>query len=210
MAYREYWNDLNKEKAKPGGLLYVALGDSAAQGIGASSPAKSYVSLIADYLREQTDREVRVVNLSKSGAKLVDVLGSQLPELSKYQPDIVTIDIGGNDIKGFSEDLFRSEIDQVCRLLPSRSLISDIPYFMHGNAEVNSGRASCYLADQAKDNDLIMIELHQSLRDRGWKAMLTDFASDWFHPNDSGYQVWFESFKPGIDVRMEELGLNRD
>ena len=35
-------------KAQAGSLLYVALGDSAALGIGASSPAAGYVGILAD------------------------------------------------------------------------------------------------------------------------------------------------------------------
>lgn len=203
-TYNEYWKN---EQTVSGELVYVALGDSAAQGIGASTPERSYVALLVEYIAAQTGMKVQVINLSKTGAKLADVLDTQLQQLSKLQPDFVTVDIGGNDIRGFSEERFSTEIEQICRLLPSGTLISDIPYFMHGNAEVNAGRASCFLSDQARQNDLILIELHQSLRDRGWKAMFTDFASDWFHPNDSGYMVWFESYKPGIDKKLIEMNL---
>lgn len=205
--YRKYWD---AERGNNSELIYVALGDSAAQGIGASSPATSYVSLIGDYISEVTGKSVKIVNISKTGAKLGDVIDTQLSQLSAYNPDFITVDIGGNDILGFSEERFHAEIKDICGRLPKRTLISDIPYFMHGKAEVNAGAASCFLSDQAKDNNHIFIELHQSLRDRGWKAMITDFAPDWFHPNDSGYRVWFESFKPGIDVRIKELGLEKD
>ena len=53
---------------EPGDLVYVALGDSAAQGIGASTSDNGYVGLVADRLRERTGNPVLGVNLSRSGA----------------------------------------------------------------------------------------------------------------------------------------------
>lgn len=43
-----------------GEILYVAIGDSAAQGIGASVPHNSYVGVIADHIRAATGRSVQV------------------------------------------------------------------------------------------------------------------------------------------------------
>jgi len=62
---RDYWA---APKGEPGGILYVALGDSVAQGIGASGPERGYVGLLAERLRIATGRPVLVVNLSRSGA----------------------------------------------------------------------------------------------------------------------------------------------
>lgn len=62
-ARAEYWS---VPRGEPGELLYVALGDSAAQGIGASSPETGYVGVLAARLRASTGRSVEVVNLSRS------------------------------------------------------------------------------------------------------------------------------------------------
>ncbi len=37
--YKNYWNDNNRSAAQPNEILYVALGDSTAQGIGATNIA---------------------------------------------------------------------------------------------------------------------------------------------------------------------------
>ncbi len=59
-----------REHAKTeGDLLYVALGDSTAQGIGASRPGNGYVGILADRIRALSGRTVRTVNLSVSGAR---------------------------------------------------------------------------------------------------------------------------------------------
>src|SRR5918995_2824211 len=60
-VHSKWWRD---HAAADGELLYVAVGDSAAQGIGASRPDRSYVGVLADDLRAATGRSVRVVNLS--------------------------------------------------------------------------------------------------------------------------------------------------
>ncbi|MBW3639915.1 MAG: hypothetical protein KY451_08715, partial [Actinobacteria bacterium] len=78
-AYASAWK---QPRGEPGGLVYVALGDSAAQGIGASSLQRGYISLVADRLAGSTGRPVQVINLSSSGARIRDVIEEQLPELA--------------------------------------------------------------------------------------------------------------------------------
>ncbi len=89
-ARAEYWST---PRGEPGGLLYVALGDSAAQGIGASGPDRGYVSLIAQRLRVASKQPVEVVNLSRSGARISDVLSRQIPALEALgrRPDLITV-----------------------------------------------------------------------------------------------------------------------
>lgn len=68
--YAAFWR--NRQRAQEadgagdaqGGLLYVALGDSAAQGIGASRPDRGYVGLLAAALEQAGGRPVQLVNLS--------------------------------------------------------------------------------------------------------------------------------------------------
>src|SRR4051812_35356027 len=77
-SYATYW----KQRASTAGeLTYVVLGDSAAQGVGASDPDKGYVGLIAKRLAAKTGKSVRVVNLSVYGAGVDDVIRKQLPLL---------------------------------------------------------------------------------------------------------------------------------
>lgn len=89
-AYATYWE---QPRGEAGGLLYVALGDSAAQGIGASRPERGYVGLIAQRLRDSTGKSVQVVNLSRAGARIGDVLDRQLPAVAALgrTPDLLTV-----------------------------------------------------------------------------------------------------------------------
>src|SRR5688572_32099208 len=70
------------------------------QGIGASAHDAGWVSQLLSRL-ELPDGELRVVNLSATGARVTDVVYQQLPALSSLQPrpdDLVTVMVGSNDL----------------------------------------------------------------------------------------------------------------
>jgi acyl-CoA thioesterase I len=206
---REFWA---QPRGESGGLLYVALGDSAAQGIGASRPERGYVGLLAARLREATGEPVRVVNLSRAGARIDDVLDRQLPGLNGLQPDLVTVAIGGNDIRSYDAATFASRVDDLTAALPPGALVADAPYFMHGRWERDAEQAARTVADSARARGLVVVPLHEALRAEGWQAMLTQFSADWFHPNDRGHEVWADAFWDRIaePTVAERLGLPRE
>ncbi len=78
-----YWP---RPQGETGGLLYAALDDSAAQDIGASSPGNGYISLVAERLRDAADGPVEVVNVSKSGARIGDVLDTLERDAARIPP----------------------------------------------------------------------------------------------------------------------------
>lgn len=190
-GYGRYWS---QPQGATGGILYVALGDSTAQGIGASRPDRGYVGLIAERLRTTTGRPVQVLNLSRSGARVLDVVHDQLPQLAGLRPDVVTVAVGANDIRTYEAARFRADIDALVAGLPADSVIGDVPWFMHGGAGRNSDAAAAYVASAAQTRDLRVAGLHGATLRRGWLGMLTDFAADWFHPRDRGYRVWADAF----------------
>lgn len=176
-----YWS---QPQGDAGGLLYVALGDSAAQGIGASRPDNGYVGLIGQRLRDATERPVEVVNLSRSGARIRDVLDTQLPALRdlRRKPDLLTVAIGGNDVRAYDREVFAAETARLVDALPAGAYVADAPYFMHGRWERDAQQAADLLRDTAAANALRPVPLHEALRAQGPEAMLTQFAADWFHP----------------------------
>lgn len=189
----DYWS---QPQGETGGLLYVALGDSAAQAVGTSDPRHGYVSLLADRLRDSTGRPVEIVNLSRSGARIKDVLDVQLPALAALgrTPDVVTVAIGGNDVRAYDRARFAAEADRLVAALPRGTYVADAPYFMHGRWERDADQAAGLLRQEATDEGLRPVALHAALKAQGWQAMLTQFAADWFHPNDRGHRVWADAF----------------
>lgn len=191
--YAEYWRERAAEPSQPGEFVYVALGDSAAQGIGATSAEKGYVGLIAKQVGQATGRPVRVINLSATGAKLRDVLDQQLPQLTKHQPDLVTMEIGANDLLDYDAATFATDYGRILDRLPAgKTVVSDMPYF-GGRIDVrgNDATASQVIRRLAAERDIPVAQLYRSLHDR---HSLRIYAADYFHPSNYGYTIWYDAF----------------
>lgn len=183
-----------------GELLYVAIGDSAAQGIGASSPNKSYVGILADHVRLATGRTVRVVNLSVSGATVALAVRDQLPRFDKLEPDLVTVAIGANDIAQWNPSLFEAGIRTVFAALPPHALVADLPCFHLPHNEVKVALANEIIRRVAAEHELTVVPLHATTKRAGFRSIATHVAKDLFHPNDRGYRSWAEAFLPTISA----------
>ncbi len=191
-----YWE---RPQGDPGGLVYVALGDSVAQGVGASTPAAGYVGLLATRLREATGGPVQVVNLSVSGARVVDVL-KQVEVLPRC--DLVTLDIGGNDVRHYHPDRFAEQLSELCGVLPAGTVVADLPYFMHGHWERDALAAGEVVEREAALRNLTVVPVHATMAARGWHGMFRDYAPDFFHPNDRGHRLWAQAFWPSVAAAL--------
>ena len=190
----KWWRDLAKKK---GDLLYVAIGDSAAQGIGASAPHRGYVGLLARQIREATGRTVRVLNLSVSGATVGLAVRDQLPRFMKVrQPDIVTVAIGANDIALWDPVAFEAGIRRLFGALPTHAIVADLPCFHLPHNERKVAVANGIVRRVAAENGLTLAPLHEVTRRQGIRRALTQVANDMFHPNDRGYRIWADAFGP--------------
>ncbi|WP_104126041.1 SGNH/GDSL hydrolase family protein [Cryobacterium sp. Y57] len=196
-VHSAWWRDNAKH---PGELLYVAIGDSAAQGIGASSPNKSYVGVLADHVRLATGRTVRVVNLSVSGATVALAVRDQLPRFDKLTPDLVTVAIGANDIAQWNPKEFEAGIRTVFADLPPHALVADLPCFHLPHNEIKVAAANEIIRRIAAEHKLTVVSLHATTKRAGLRSILTHVAKDLFHPNDRGYRSWAEAFLPSMSA----------
>lgn len=196
-----YWEH---PQGEPGGLVYVALGDSVAQGIGATRVADGYVGLLAARLRRATAGPVQVVNLSVSGARVIDVIEQQIDQvnaLARY--DVVTLDIGGNDVRHFDRSRFVEQTSLLFEALPHGTIVADLPYFMHGHWERDAAEACRVVEEQAARRHLPVVPIHATMAARGWRGMFRDYAPDFFHPNDRGHQLWADAFWPAVAAGLD-------
>lgn len=188
--YKNFWVDKSKEE---GEITYLALGDSAAQGIGASSPMRGYVGLISKRIEQQSGKKVRVVNLSVTGAKMGDYLRSQAPEIKKYNADIITIEIGANDVANYDAKSFRANFKKVMTTLPEGSFVSNMPLFnSRPGSTQNAKHASKIVEEELKSRpDLIFVDLQKQTEEN---QSIFGFAPDLFHPNNLSYKNWADDF----------------
>lgn len=194
--YKHFWE---KEAKKEGEIVYLALGDSAAQGIGASKPMKGYAGLIAEHIERKSSKSLRVINLSKTGATLKDYLDEQAPIISTLKPDIVTIEIGANDIKRFAPERFRREFKKVLETLPDGAYVSNMPLFNSRPSLIGKAKhASRIIEEELKQYPkLIFVDLEKVTREN---QSVFGFAPDLFHPNNLGYKNWSNAFVEKMDI----------
>lgn len=187
-SYARYWH----RRPARGEFTYIALGDSAAQGIGASSPERGYVGLLAHHIQITTGRSVRIVNLSVSGAKVADVTAQQVPQLKHYRPDLVTVEIGGNDVIHYDAPKFSRDYGALATALPPNSIVSNLPYFggrIRRDSEVIT--ANQVVVAAAQRHGLQMADLYDKTKqDRS----LLNNSYDLFHPSNRGYKNWEAAF----------------
>ncbi len=205
--YKNHWTvqnasaDLSKKS-------YVAFGDSAGQSIGATQPEKGYVGIVGAHLSEQLGQDVQTINLSKSGAKLKDVIDTQLPAFQKLNFDsepYVTVEIGANDMLVFEPEKFEKEMDEIMSKLPPQSVISDVPYF--GGTRFRKVQPKVEIANEimyrlAKKHGFKLVPLHDKVKSNS--GLLT-MASDIFHPSNKAYKEnWAPTFISGLKLDIQD------
>lgn len=203
--YSAYWQRRNQQPAKPNEILYIALGDSTAQGIGANKPDNGYPGIIADKLAKKNDRPIRLINLSQTGAQIDHALNVQLPKLSSYEINkdtIITIEIGANNMKTFEPAKFEQQMDSLMSQLPKQTVISDVPYFgggLYRKLEPNVEKANVIMYKLAEKHGFKLAPLHDKLKN---SSGLRTFAADWFHPSTYSYKInWAPVFLEKLNER---------
>ena len=187
--YAQGWHQRNLEALASADPLWVVLGDSLSQGVGASSIEHSWVLRTWHALADQGLR-YRIVNLSFSGARVADVLDRQLPALAGLAaaPDLVTVLIGSNDI--IKRDL-RARLPERYRALlsalPAGALVATVPRTRGVQAEVNR-----IVHEAEAAGAVVAVPLHFTPGAR---------APDHFHPDDTGYAAIAADFTTAILAR---------
>lgn len=194
--YAAEWERANGTALGGAGPLWVVLGDSTAQGIGAPAWDEGYVGQVLRGLNEGADRPWRVVNYSRSGARAADVLDRQLPALEALSvpPDLVMCAIGANDIvrrtpPGQLEDQLRRIMDR----LPEGAIIATLP---QGLSRERSEAANQLIREYAPAAGLLVADVW-SRTGPPWHGKL---AADGFHPGALGYAEWAAAFAEVLEA----------
>jgi len=198
LPYAESWSEANEAARTAGsGPLWVALGDSTGQGIGASSYDRGYVGGLRAWLGERTGQPWRVVNLSRSGARATDVLAEQLAAMEALvdKPDLVTLAIGANDmLRRTPPDRLHATMSAVLDRLPPGAVVATLP---QGLGRTRPVKVNQFLARATTGRGLVVADLWGHTGPP-WSGK---FAADGFHPNDTGYRDWVAAFTEALDGR---------
>jgi len=193
--YREWWEHNNEAALVGSGPLWVALGDSTAQGIGASAPDRGYVGQLLTLLRERSGRPWRVVNLSVAGARVADVLRVQVPRLRELagECELVTCAAGANDLLRLRFGRVPAALEELISSLPPGSAIATIP---QGLSRPRTRLLNEVVHQRAPAAGLRVADVW-ARTGPPWRGM---FAPDDFHPNDAGYAAWCAAFADAVGL----------
>ena len=196
-------------------VLYVALGDSTVEGVGASAPTRNYVGRLHERLLEVYPR-ARLVNLGVGGATAAGVLGRQLPRALELQPDLVTLSVGPNDITRERDPAsYARDIETILRTLTNRTtavvvvnLIPDLtltPRFRGKEIEARLRQRVVAFNDirirQARTYGAEVVDLYTASH-REVPGRPEFIGPDHYHPSDERYARWAELMWAGIEARI--------
>ncbi|MBO1900704.1 SGNH/GDSL hydrolase family protein [Leucobacter weissii] len=187
---------------------YLALGDSTAQGIGASAPGRSYVGQLVHRIEARLGAPIRVTNLAVSGATSQQCATEQIPRAAgalRTAPQLVTVAIGANDIANWDPVRFHRSLSSILAALPAHTIVAELPCFHLPWNDRKVHEANRILHRIAGARGLSVAPLYAATRARSLPGILTEFAADAFHPNDRGYEVWADAFWPWVSRRLEPL-----
>ena len=191
-------------------VLYVALGDSAVYGAGASEQQRNYVGRLFARLRTIYPH-AQMVNLSTSGATVEDVVVRQLQHTVALRPDLITLSVGPNEIvQGRNvqdcerdlETIFRTLADEtqavvVMNLLPH-------PSAAPGPTDTTREQTALFnaaLAHTAELHDVQIVDLPTPSQHELPKLSNT-LVTDTRHRSDAGYAEWAELIWRGLGARL--------
>ncbi|MEM8708830.1 MAG: SGNH/GDSL hydrolase family protein, partial [Actinomycetota bacterium] len=179
--------------------LWVVLGDSTAQGIGASELEHSWVPRLHAAL-DADDRPHALLNLSRSGAHSTHVIDEQLPLLDHlpYAPSIVTVCVGSNDLMS-NPNVARlaRRLRRIADAAPAGTILATLPGPSFSPTIAYVARAVRRAADE-HGHRVAELSAHMVAPHRG-------LAADKYHPNDRGYDAWMRAFAAPMGLDPERV-----
>jgi acyl-CoA thioesterase-1 len=172
--------------------LWVVLGDSTAQGLGAPGPKGGYVGQALTQLRRNTGQHWRVINLSVSGGLTRDVLAQQIPLLANERPDLVTCGAGANDILFSAPAKVFADLRELLQAVPDNTVLLDLPLLsgfwgIVGRISVPYiTRINRVIHEVAQQRNLPVAQVSAHFTPP-WAGK---FSCDNFHPSQDGYRDW--------------------
>lgn len=179
--FAQTWDEWNHRALHSDGPLWVALGDSVTQGIGATSPDTAYAAVALRALRSSTGRPWRLINLSMSGARCRDVLEAQLPVLSDHdlRPAVVSAVIGSNDyLWRRNAAAIGADARAMVDALPGGTILSRVSEARPDRRRLALNRV--FDAASARGH----VRLYEAW---DWPTARGMWAQDNFHPNDRAH-----------------------
>lgn len=194
--YGEEWDRRSRAALASGVPLWFALGDSTAQGIGAETIEDGYVARLSE-ARPLPLRDVGLVNVSVSGARVRDVLREQIPLLHAHRDRIalVTCSIGSNDLlRTPNARRTGAALRELFDALAGLPLVA-VATLPIGAVSTSGRLVNSTIRHEAAARGLVVADVASRYR----PPYRDKVASDRFHPNGAGYADWAAAFVDALD-----------
>jgi lysophospholipase L1-like esterase len=195
------------------GVRYVALGDSYTIGTSVSS-TDSWPSQLVARLDGRLDL---VANLGVNGYSTNDLIAAELPALDELRPELVTVQIGVNDVvRRVPEATYAANIELILdalleRLAPTRILAVATPDYTLTPAGSSFGNPAQQSAEIARFNDVLRVaaeargiafvpDIYEISRQVVSDPSLV--ASDGLHPSGAQYALWVDAILPVAEALL--------
>lgn len=179
-------------------LNWVITGDSITHGLVFTQGGRSYAEHLHELIRGELERTRDIViNSAISGHKIVDILGDFERRVSSWQPDVVTLMIGTNDLSTggtpvISPDDFAASLREFVgrvRGLGAIPVLQTPPPIDIANAPERARVADFADAVRtaAATEDVILVDQYARLIELGAGGIPWGLMGDPFHPNAAGH-----------------------
>jgi len=173
-------------------FVIVALGDSTMQALGAKRPQDGVAGRVANLSEKRFGKEVRVVNLSVSGAKLGELVKEQLPKAKDIKADLIIVSIGANDAAKKSDlDNYAKYYNQLISAMPLEKTV-----FANTPDVINRDQYEKIFQRLALENNLKVAKIYETVYPHRNDPLM--YAGDFYHPSSKGYLYWYQAFKPEV------------
>lgn len=189
------------KKIKEGrNIELLVVGDSIAEGTGASDPSKSYPYLLANTIEENYKVNVKLNKFTKGGATSFDGL-TNFQNNNHHPVDLIIVTYGQNDQGFLSLEQFKHVYDSLIVSLKSNNPKAEI--ITTTEHSLSAPGYSEVIEEVSQYYNLINVDMRNAFKNTKEKLTIEDNV----HPNDKGYQVYsyeiFNKFKESLDKNRE-------
>ncbi len=197
-----------------GHTRYMALGDSIAAGYGALPATQGYVYLLYQEGAFDTVPDMLFCNAAVPGATSRDVLDYQVPQVSLFHPNVITLTVGGNDLLAIMTGAdpaqvmsnFAINFQQI--LYKLRTTLPDARIYVSNQYSVPEIAGSDQIvpvfnnivSQIAQAFGVTVVDVYSAFDGRKGLLLIErhDAAPDQVHPTNAGYRAIADAFEAAI------------
>ena len=186
-------------------LRIVSFGSSSTQGVGASSPTKTYPAQLDAILeRRLPGRAIEVVNAGVGGETVEDNM-RRLDSVLRLRPDLVIWQVGTNDaLRGVAPDRVRVELLEGVRRIEARGaevVLMDPQPLQSPEEERAIAAMSGAIGEAARETRTPLFPRHALMRQwlrSGEFTSASLYVGDGLHMTDAGYRCLAEDLADAL------------